>query len=482
MYDVAVVGLGATGTCLLSQLQDEIYSIRTAQPRIAVFNPAASFAKGKAFGDADAMHKVNTPPGLMSVTATEPELFGHWLHSTFNSRERWPSRLRYSDFLRQTYRNVKQTGILKIDEFHHSVVSIRKQGELFSLCDDSGNSLFARNVVMCVGALSESAFPAFIGKPGFISHYTQFDQSSAAPLIIAGSGLTAVDAFRYAFGKSQVKIHLFSRSGYVPTCLTSSARYTPVHLTWRNIMSATAESEDMLNVFSRLLRKEFHLLRDKGEFRLAMKLLREERQTEYFRMLLTRAENGDLPWQDVLVSTRPYMHKLWNAFTSEQKLRFTKMYGAVWAAWRHPVPQEVFGELIEASAHGMVRFHQALAPPEYTDSRYVLQTRSETLSFRHFWDATGGRVDIGQTTQPLLNDLLSQSLIEEHPCGGINIDPLTFHCRVNNRKVSGLFNIGPLNKGSLFSTNAFWFNARCAETWAKQWAIEFSSADAKEAL
>jgi len=150
--------LGATGTCLLSQLQDEIYNIRTAQPRIAVFNPPASFAKGKAFGDADAIHKVNTPPGLMSVTATEPELFGHWLHSTFNSRERWPSRLRYSDFIRQTYRDVKQAGILKIDEFHHSVVSIRKQGASFSLCDDSGNSIFARNVVMCLGHYLKAPF------------------------------------------------------------------------------------------------------------------------------------------------------------------------------------------------------------------------------------------------------------------------------------------------------------------------------------
>ena len=150
-----------------------------------------------------------------------------------------------------------------------------------------------------------------------------------------------------------------------------------------------------------------------------------------------------------------------------------KMYSAVWAAWRHPVPQEVFGELIEASAHGRVKFHQALVAPDHTDSRYVLQTRSETLSFRHFWDATGGRLDIGQTTQPLLQDLLSQSLIEEHPCGGINTDPLTFKCQVNDRKVNGLFNIGPLSKGSLFSTNAFWFNARCAETWARQWAVEF---------
>ncbi|EEX32797.1 hypothetical protein VIC_002247 [Vibrio coralliilyticus ATCC BAA-450] len=27
-----------------------------------------------------------------------------------------------------------------------------------------------------------------------------------------------------------------------------------------------------------------------------------------------------------------------------------------------------------------------------------------------------------------------------------------------------------LNKGVLFSTNAFWFNAQCSEKWAHQWA------------
>ncbi|WP_442799005.1 FAD/NAD(P)-binding protein [Pantoea vagans] len=482
MYDVAIVGLGATGTSLLSQMQDEVYNLGTAKPQIAVFNPFASFARGNAFGDADAIHQVNTPPGMMSVTATEPDLFGHWLYTTFNARERWPSRLRYSDFIRQTYRHIKQAGVLLIDEYPHSVLSIRRQGTAFTVCDDGGNTLLARKVVMCLGALSESAFPSFAGQSGFISHYAQFDQSSTAPLLIAGSGLTAIDAFRYAYKKSQAPIHLYSRSGYVPTCLTESNRYTPVHLTWRNIMSATANREDMLNVFTRLLRKEFTLLRVKSEFRPAMKLLRQGQQTAYFRMLLTRAENSDLPWQDVLVSTRPYMHKLWNAFSSDQKLRFMKMYGAVWAAWRHPVPQEVFSELIEASAQGSVQFHQAKAAPEYSDSHYRLRTRSETLSFHHLWDATGGRLDITHSSQPLLRDLLNQSLIEEHPCGGIRIDPLTFQCQVKNRKVPGLFTIGPLSKGSLFSTNAFWFNARCAETWAKQWAVEFSSAAAKETL
>jgi hypothetical protein len=57
---------------------------------------------------------------------------------------------------------------------------------------------------------------------------------------------------------------------------------------------------------------------------------------------------------------------------------------------------------------------------------------------------------------------------------GITVSPLTFQCYVKEKAMPGLYNLGPLNRGSLFSTNAFWFNARCASQWANQWAIEMS--------
>lgn len=364
MYDVAIVGLGATGVSLLSQIQDEIYKVRTVKPRIAVFNPPCSFAKGKAFGDADAVHKVNTPPAVMAVTSTEPEQFIHWMYSAFSTHEQWPSRLKYSDFISQTYRDIRHAGILHIDEWRNSVTEMCRNAGGFALKDDKGDVIYARKVVMCLGSLAADIFPDFKSHHGFITHYTQFDQFSEKPLLIAGSGLTAIDAFRYARSKSPVDIHLYSRSGYAPTCLTTRNTYIPVHLTWRNLIAASAGSDDVLSVFLCLLRREFNLLLQHCEFRPAMKLLREGRQVDYFRLLLSRAEKGDLPWQDVLVSTRPYMHKLWIAFTPGQKQRFMKMYGAVWAAWQHPVPQEVYSELLEASAAGKLKFHQALSSPE----------------------------------------------------------------------------------------------------------------------
>ncbi|QWT40253.1 FAD/NAD(P)-binding protein [Dickeya dadantii] len=482
MYDIAIVGLGATGVSLLSQIQDEIYKLKAIKPKVAVFNPASTFASGKAFGDADSMHKVNTPPAMMSVSATEPDRFGHWLQSVFSSEERWPARLKYSNFIRQTYRDIKSAGILHITEFHHSATHIRKNDRGFTLTDENGNTVDAHKIVMCMGSLSADTFPEFNALPGFTTHFTQYDAAINEPLIIAGSGLTAIDAFRYAQSKSNANIHLYSRSGYAPTCLTERNTYTPVYLNWRNIMAASADSEDVLGVFTRLLRKEFSLLKERDEFKPAMQLLRAGRQADYFRLLLNRAKNSELPWQDVLVSTRPYMHRLWNALTLAQKQQFLKRYGALWAAWRHPVPQEVFAELAQASAEGRLQFHQAVSRPLHQDRQFILKTTSGTLAARQFWDATGGSQTLEKVRQPLLQNLLSQRLIEGHPCGGINIDPLTFQCRVQGRNIQGLYNLGPLSKGSLFSTNAFWFNARCAETWAKQWVLEYSTDDIKESM
>ena len=79
MYDIAIVGFGATGVSLIKQIQDEIYSLNLDKPKIAIMNPLNSFATGHAFGDADSIHKVNTIPHLLPVSSYEPDSFYHWL-------------------------------------------------------------------------------------------------------------------------------------------------------------------------------------------------------------------------------------------------------------------------------------------------------------------------------------------------------------------------------------------------------------------
>lgn len=117
MFDIAAVGLGATGVSLIKQLQDAVYNFNLPKPKIAVFNPMQTFARGEAFGSADMIHKVNTPPDMLAISHSEPDAFSNWLEKQGNY-ERYPNRFLYADFLSYSYKSVAESDVLDICEFN----------------------------------------------------------------------------------------------------------------------------------------------------------------------------------------------------------------------------------------------------------------------------------------------------------------------------------------------------------------------------
>lgn len=466
MYDIAIIGLGATGVSLISQLQDEIYSSNLIKPKIAVINPSNNFSTGNAFGDADKIHKVNTPPNLLSVSYNETNSFKYWLKRESSSEDNYPARIQFSIFLSQLYHSIKSSDVLDITEFYSTVINLEKDNNKFIITDDRNNTIYSKTVIMCLGAKVTENFPQLSTIKGFIHHFKEYSDTYNK-ILIAGSSLTAIDAFRYVNSKGNNDVNLFSRNGYLPTCLTRSNQYIPIFLTWQNIIYTSKKSGDIFNTFVDLLRKELHHLKIKGEFNQAINFLRKNNHKDYFSFLLQRAKEANLPFQDVLVSTRPYMHKIWNIMNLSQKNKFIKNFGSIWASWRHPIPQIVFSELHEALINKNLKFHKLLSEPIYHENKFVIQTQNGRICANIFWDATGGKNNITLMKDKLLTSLREKNLIEPHPCGGININTSTFECIVKNKTVDGLYNLGPLNKGCLFSTNAFWFNTQCANILAK---------------
>ena len=188
---------------------------------------------------------------------------------------------------------------------------------------------------------------------------------------------------------------------------------------------------------------------------------------------MDRSQQSDLPFQDVLVSTRPYMHILWRSLSITDRIAFNSRYGARWAAWRHPIPLEVMGEMAIAAQEGRLHIHQSTDVPRWENGTVHVPVRSgRVLSSTTLVDGTGGSNQLETIPSMLIQNLISRRLIESHPCGGMNVDALTYQCKVSGQSAHRIYNLGPLNKGSLFSTNAFWFNAQCAGHWARQWAID----------
>lgn len=468
VFDIAIIGFGASGVGLLNEIQNEVFTKRHLKPNIAIFNNQKSFAKGKAFGDASPIHIVNTPPELMSPSVVEPNGFWHWLREQNSMDSRWPTRVTFAKYLEYVYSDIQATGLLNLHEVQRDVLSLQYVEGEFELALQDGELIKAREVVLCLGSLNSSNFSDLEELPGFINHHTQYNQTVNEPALIAGSGLTAVDAFRHLDKSKNARANIFSRNGLAPTCLSEKHLYAPKHLTWNSLLRESHLSP--LKAFMKLLLKEHRSLQNESEFKTAIRFLRTGKQAEYFRYLEGRAANADLPWQDVLVSTRYWFHKFWKAMPIQEKYQFVSRFGSLWAAWRHPIPMSSFSQLGNAVDEERLEFFKATSKPTYENGVFRVPTVRGTMESRMLWDGTGGSPVIRNSVSPLLDQLISEGYVEPHPCGGIYINPKTFEVSSSRNEVSGLYNIGPLNKGVLFSTNAFWFNAQCSEKWAHQWA------------
>lgn len=470
MFDIAIVGVGATGVSLLKQIQDQVIASNLERPRIALICPKNDFAKGRAFGNADLMHKVNTPPSMLSVAESEPLAFDQWMSKKGQLHDLYPNRILYSEFLQETYNDIKFSEQLSIIEFHSLVENVYRISNGYKIVSPEFE-ITAKQVVLCLGSLHGSNFPDLLNQQGFHTDFTSFQSIPEGDIIVAGTGLTAVDALRSLSTNPNRVMHLFSRHGLPPTCLSSQNLYTPTKLKWSNLKNQIPPIP--IASFFELLNSECLNVGCALEKPAAEYILQNEGLSNYFRYLLNRAKNSDLPYQDMLVSTRPYMHKLWRSLSIKDRLSFNNEHGASWSAWRHPVPQAVIENMSVLAKEGRLHIHKVTKRPCFSNGNYIIESNSGlVIKSTHFIDATGGTNRLLDINSSLIKNLISQNLIEPNICGGLTINPLTFELQVAGRSIKNLFNIGPLNKGSLFSTNAFWFNSKCAGHWARQWAIE----------
>lgn len=472
IIDIAIIGFGATGVGLLNAIQSEVYNHKNLRPSVAIFNNKDSFSKGKAFGDSASSHIVNTPPSMMSASSLDPEDFSRWLKKINPEVTRWPPRAEFSKYLKSTYDDITNNGLVDISEFKIDVINLSKVGSEFELDLQDGQMVKAREVVMCLGSINANNFSSISQHDGFIRHHANYKDTKYSNVLIAGSGLSAIDAFRYINRENQnTCVNMFSRTGLAPTCLAESNQYNPKYLNWNSILKE--KNCRPLRAFIRLINKEKRALGGKGEFQHATELFNSGKQYEYFEYLQTRASNADLPWQDVLVSTRPWFHKLWKSMSLKEKSFFLKEYSSLWATWRHPIPSSSFSQLKNAVNTKHLRFYKSTKLPLYKNNTFSVETTKGELKSDTLWDGTGGTPQLPQIDNLLIKNLLLKNYIEPHPCGGLMINPKTFAIRSRAQEISGLYNIGPLNKGTLFSTNAFWFNSKCAESWVHNWLKRF---------
>lgn len=470
MHDIAIIGFGATGVSFLRQLHSHFYEQDLNPISVAIISPKESFSSGLAFGQAESFHRVNTPPELMGIDPEDPQGFATWMRQKKGLIEKYPSRLTYSDYLKYVYRSLPNDKLI-ITEYHSLANNIEKTNKQYRLNLNDGRTIKAKRTVLALGSTSAPSFSNNLGlEPILPSEIPQTPTPNRA--LVIGTGLTSVDCVRSLARKGTQSIHIFSRSGFAPTVISRSASYNPENFIWDKLKAGLKHYSrgNRLHYIISLIKDEMKSMGD-HEVTSATKFLKKEDLISYWDYLIDRSENSNLPFQDTLTSTRFYAHKIWRKLDENEQLRFQLKFGSFWACWRHPIPTDIALELQQYAKEGRLHIHRPTAPLRKSCQKYHLETKQGRIISDLLVDGTGGSNDMSESSSTLIRNLLANRLAIPHPCGGLRVDTLTFGLQ-SPSSATGIYCIGPLGKGSLFSTNAFWFNSLCAEKLAYYLTIE----------
>ncbi len=431
-WDVVVVGGGASGTLLATQL------LRNARGplRVALVERSERVGPGLAYSTESASHLLNVPAGRMSAFPEDPEHFLRWMRRS--APETGPGdfvqRRRYGRYLESVLREAREGAApgIHLETVAGEVVSVSRSGEGARVTLAGGTALQARTVVLAVGnALPADlpvrdhglyASPRYVRSPWLAGALRHIQPHHSVMLV--GSGLTMVDTvLSLAERNHEGRIHAVSRHGLLP------------HVHRPGVTAGRAVEVSGPPRVRALLRALRHEVRE-------------------------APEGSD--WRGVMDALRPRTASLWSELTEPERRRFLRHLRAWWDVHRHRMAPEVNETVVQLQRVGLLRIHagrvRGFLPtgPEWVEVR--VQPRGlgweGTFRVQHVINCTGPDCSIARG-HPLLRGLLEAGLVQADALGlGLATDASGALLDAHGRASDLLFTLGPLRRGELWESTA----------------------------
>jgi uncharacterized NAD(P)/FAD-binding protein YdhS len=425
---VAIVGGGASGALTavaLTRLADR----SDREIRVQLFDPTGRPGRGLAYGTTDLRHLLNVRAGRMSAFPDEPDDFLRWAdsagidvhHDTFLPRRY------YGDYLAELVDDAVRTGVLEVRRGW--VRAVRRTEHGFDLQTTDGAAR-ADAVVLAYGNLP----PATPGSVDTRCDLVNAWESDAlerlpedGPLLLVGTGLTAVDAALTVLGDHpQRRAIAVSRHGLLPR----SHQAGPEGV-WTTPIPPAGEPLTVAGLRA-LLRRE-----------------------------VTAAARAGVDWRAVMNGLRPVTQGIWIRLSEDERRIFLATAAREWEVHRHRTAPAVTETLDSLMADGRLTIRRAAlvgARPDRPGYRALLEapdgTRDE-LRVAAILNCTGPRTDVTGSDDPLLASMLADGLIRPDPLHlGLDTDDLGALVDRDGGSDPRLITVGPPRRGGLWECNA----------------------------
>ena len=381
---VVVVGAGFSGAVTAAHL---VRAESREHLSVILVNRSSLMARGVAYGTRSPHHVLNVPAGNMSALADDPENFLQFcrrLDPQITSGS-FVARQIYGDYLDCLLRETEASA-------GHNVALTRVVGEVVglkpapdgrsaSVALGSGTVVQADRVVLAFGHFPPRDPPVADGTFYTSERYVRDPWAAgsaerigdAGPVLLIGTGLTALDVCVSLAGKSpQRPIYAVSRRGLLP-----QSHRSPAHPPPPSPLAAILERIDARVLgYSRAIRAEVTRTVERG---------------------------GD--WRDVLAALRAITPLLWRRLDSIERARFLRHLQPYWDVCRHRAAPDAHSRFRELMASGTLQIiaGRLLSFSETADGVDVtLRRRGERSSIRmkvsRVVNCTGPTSDPGQRT------------------------------------------------------------------------------------
>ena len=433
---IVIVGGGASGLLTARAL------LADGRPAdVTIVEPRADLGAGLAYGTRVRTHRLNVPASRMSALPDESDDFLRWLRvrSANAGSEAFVARGVNAEYLAESLEGARASATHAC--LRHVADEARdvESAPEWSVHRANGPALPADRIVLALGnpeprdPLWDARVTASLGARYVFNPWNDgalTGIASNAPVLLIGSGLTAVDvvlSLRDAGHRGS--IFSLSRHGLVP----AAHREGGVHVRQSNTIEVAAI---------------------RGSVRRLLSALREDTRR--------RIERGEGDGRDAVAGLRAHTQALWRSFDDRERRRFLAHLRTMWDVLRHRLPPDVAQEIAALRREGTLtvragRLRGAQADPHGIEIGWVPRGAA-IVEFRrgaHVINATGPDADYRVDQTPLAAALHARGWLVPDRLGlGVRTETdgalVTTDPRANER----FFTLGPPRIGDLWETTA----------------------------
>ncbi|GAA2357464.1 FAD/NAD(P)-binding protein [Dactylosporangium salmoneum] len=413
--DVAIVGGGAAGALVLAHLS----RLASGRLRVALIDRGpGGLGSGVAYRTPDAAHLLNVRAAAMSAWPDRPEHFTRWLAANGWSGvtgDDFVARAAFGGYLAALAGEAAGGDQADVRLIHGRANGVHRNPDGWTITIDGAAPVVATEVVLAIGI--EPPAQAWVprrlrGQPRFVADPWRPGALDGVgpddPVLIVGTGLTAVDVAVSLAPRTRRPIIATSRNGLLPFAHTREVR-PPMPL----------EHTDLPATVKQLRRLVHHRIRE------------------------SIAATGD--WRPAVDGLRPHTQAIWAGLPEAERREFLRRDLRRWDNARHRMAPAVADAIAGLRAEGRLAItteHPSVAIAAAAPGTWIVNT-------------TGPDPDLAGSTNPLIQQLFAEGYVTT---GHLGIGWATtgdgqLRDAYGNR-VPGLWTLGSTRRGQLLESTA----------------------------